>query len=122
MRFLLDMGVHLGLLNWLRDQGHEVIHLRDEGLGRLPDGQIFAKGIAERRIVVTFDLDFGEIASYARGQHTSVILFRLRNTRVGHVIHRLSLVLEESSDALTDGAVIIVEDGRHRIRRYAELS
>jgi len=31
MRFLADMGVSLRLVQWLREQGHDVVHLRDEG-------------------------------------------------------------------------------------------
>jgi predicted nuclease of predicted toxin-antitoxin system len=87
----------------------------------LADPDIFSKAIAEERIVVTFDLDFGEIASYTRGLRASVILFRLRNTRVHHVIDRIALVLREASEALAQGAVLIVEDGRFRVRRYPEL-
>jgi predicted nuclease of predicted toxin-antitoxin system len=44
------------VVRWLRDQGHDATHLRDEGLQRMPNGEILAKAIAEGRIVVTFDL------------------------------------------------------------------
>jgi predicted nuclease of predicted toxin-antitoxin system len=71
--------------------------------------------------VVTFDLDFGEIAAFARGRRASVILFRLRDTRAAHVIGRLSRVIDESAAALGDGCIAIVEDERHRIRYYVEL-
>ena len=43
MRFLLDMGVHLGVVSWLREEGHDVTHLRDEGLHRLADLGVFGK-------------------------------------------------------------------------------
>jgi predicted nuclease of predicted toxin-antitoxin system len=56
----------------------------------LPNGAIFDKGIAESRVIVTFDLDFGEIVALSKGRKTGVILFRLRNTRVSFVIQRLS--------------------------------
>jgi hypothetical protein len=45
-----------------------------------------------------------------------VILFRLENTRTIHVIERLETVLAGSSDALARSAVVIVEEGRQRIR------
>ena len=45
-----------------------------------------------------------------------MILLRLENTRTTHVIERLEAVLAGSSDALTHGAVVIIEEGRHRIR------
>ena len=42
MRFLADMGVSQRVVEWLRVGGHDVIHLRDEGLQTLPNGEIFA--------------------------------------------------------------------------------
>jgi predicted nuclease of predicted toxin-antitoxin system len=116
MRFLADMGVSKQVVEWLRTNGHDAIHLRDEGLQRLPNGEIFQKAGHEQRIVLTFDLDFGEILAGSGGQIVSVILFRLRNTRTGFVIRRLGDVLSTSSAELAQGAIIIVEDGRHRVR------
>ncbi len=117
MRFLLDMGVDVRVAAWLREQRHEAVHLRDEGLQRLPNGEIFTKAIAERRIIVTFDLDFGEIASLARGLKASVIVFRLHNTRTQHVLERLGAVLADCSSVLEKGAVVVVEETRHRVRQ-----
>jgi predicted nuclease of predicted toxin-antitoxin system len=116
MRFLADMGVAMRVVAWLRDGAHDVVHLRDQGLQRLPNGAIFEKAATEQRVVLTFDLDFGEIVALSGGSRTSVILFRLRDARSETVIARLERVLEESSDALTRGAIVIVEDSRHRVR------
>jgi predicted nuclease of predicted toxin-antitoxin system len=119
MRFLADMGVAQRTVEWLRAEGHDAVHLRDEGLQRMPNGQIFDKAAAEGRIVLTFDLDFGEIVALSGGQRASVILFRLHNTRTPHVIDRLQKVLKDSSDALEQGAIVVVEESRHRTRRLS---
>lgn len=116
MRFLADMGVDVRIAQWLREQGHDAKHVRDEGLQRLPNGEIFHKALAEQRVILTFDLDFGEIAALAKGRTISVILFRLHNTRTPHVVERLSAVLGDSTKALEQGAVVVVEESRHRIR------
>jgi predicted nuclease of predicted toxin-antitoxin system len=116
MRFLADMGVSTRVTEWLATAGHDVIHLRDEGLSRLPNGEIFQKGFTEQRIVLTFDLDFGEIVAASAGQIVSVILFRLHDARSERVIERLNTVLAQSSADLLRGAIIVVEDARHRVR------
>jgi predicted nuclease of predicted toxin-antitoxin system len=116
VRFLADMGVSLRVVEWLRIRGDDVVHLREQGLQRLPNGDIFEKATVEDRVVLTFDLDFGEIVASSRGSRTSVVVFRLRNTRTEQVIARLERVLDESSAALDRGAVVIVEDSRHRVR------
>ena len=108
------------VVNWLRAEGHDVVHLRDEGLQRLPNGEIFEKAVSERRIVLTFDLDFGEIIALSAGRRAGVVLFRLHNTRTPHVIDRLARVLTESGPALEEGAIVVVEESRHRIRRWPQ--
>lgn len=120
MRFLADMGVHRAVVDWLEAQNHNVAHLRDLELHTLPDPEIFEKAVAEHRVVLTFDLDFGEITAYSKGKRAGVVLFRLHNTRAQHVIERLSRVLADSSTALGEGAIVIVEEGRHRVRRFEE--
>ena len=117
MRFLADMGVAGRIVEWLRSEGHDAVHLRDEGLHRLPNGEIFRKAAEERRIVLTFDLDFGEILALSGDASVSVVLFRLRNTSTPFVLGRLKTVLADSGESLEKGAVVIVEDGRHRMRR-----
>lgn len=117
MRFLADMGVSQRVVEWLRSEGHDATHLRDEGLQRLPNGEIFAKAIAESRIVLTFDLDFGEIVAGSHGQLTSVVVFRLRNGRSENVISRLAETLIKAKDALDAGAIVIVEESRVRVRQ-----
>ena len=117
MRFLADMGVAWRIVEWLRADGHDAVHLREQGLQRMPNGDIFAKAASEKRIILTFDLDFGEIVALSSGKPVGVVLFRLHNTRTPHVMHRLNAVLKDSGKALEQGAIVVVEESRHRIRR-----
>ena len=116
MRFLADMGVSQSVVAWLRSEGHDAIHLREEGLQRLPDPAIFHKGGMENRVIITFDLGFGEIIASSR-QTVSVIVYRLRNARARHQVDRLRAVLGAVADDLERGAVVVIEEGRHRVRR-----
>jgi predicted nuclease of predicted toxin-antitoxin system len=43
MRFLADMGVDIRVVRWLRENGHDAKHLRDEGLHRIPNGKSLLK-------------------------------------------------------------------------------
>lgn len=116
MRFLADMGVSSTTVGALRVEGHDAVHLRDEGLIELPGPEIFEKAHRERRIVLTFDLDFGDLLAASRGLAPSVILFRLRNQTPAAVTPRLFGVLEACSAELERGAIIIVEDDGYRLR------
>lgn len=116
MRFLADMGVSQRVVTWLREQGHDATHLRDEGLQRLENGDIFTKASRKLRIILTWDLDFAEILALSGSNTVSAVVFRLVNTRSTHVIERLERVLLESTQDLENGAIISVEEGRHRVR------
>lgn len=119
MRFLADAGIAGRIVDWLRARTHDAVHLRDQGLQRLPDGEVFAKACAERRVVLTFDVDFGEIVALSPAPAASVILFRLHDTSTPHVIERLEAVLRVSAAQLEHGGVVVVvEETRHRVRAF----
>jgi hypothetical protein len=61
MKFLADMGLARSTVAFLRAQGHDAVHLRDQGLQRLEDEEIIEKARAEGRVILTHDLDFGRI-------------------------------------------------------------
>lgn len=111
------MGVSMTTVQTLRARGEDVVHLREVGLQTLPDDQILAKAVAEVRVVLTFDLDFGDLLAASGGRSPSVVLFRMRNQTPAAVTPRLMRVIAECADALTEGALIVVEDGGYRVRR-----
>jgi predicted nuclease of predicted toxin-antitoxin system len=116
MRFLADMGVSWRVVEWLRKDGHEAIHLREQQLHRLPDGGIFAMAADDQRIILTWDFDFTEIVALSGTRIVSTVVFRLMNTRSENIIRRLERVLAESARDLEEGAIVSVEESRHRVR------
>ena len=75
-----------------------------------------AKALAERRIVLTFDLDFGDILAAAHSGAPSVVIFRLRNQTPAAVYPRLFQVIKGCAPELAMPIVIVEEDG-FRVRR-----
>jgi predicted nuclease of predicted toxin-antitoxin system len=91
MRFMLDMNLPPAMADWLRSEGHDAIHVLEAGCGASSDHEIFERASAEGRILVTFDLDFGEIAGRQHG--AAVILLRLRSASQSNLRARLSVAL-----------------------------
>lgn len=117
MRFLIDMNLSPSLAGQLRAEGHDVVHALDAGQAGSSDSEIFARADRERRVVVTFDLDFGEIAEGAHRRRSGVILLRLKRAGRSYLWDRLSIAIAEASEALEQGAIVLVEDARIRVRR-----
>jgi predicted nuclease of predicted toxin-antitoxin system len=117
MRFLIDMGLSVAVAAWLREAGHDAVHLRELGLQRMSDSDAFAKAAGEGRIVVTCDLDFGEILAATGSRTVSVVLFRIENANAPRAIAHLESLLRNSSQVLEQGAIVVIEEARHRIRR-----
>lgn len=117
MRFLADAGVSPKTVDFLKQLGHEAVHVRTLGLERVPDSELVARAIADSRVVVTFDLDFGDILALGVLDKPSVIICRLGDERADSVNLRLSTVLAERLAELESGALILVEDTRYRVRK-----
>lgn len=118
MRLLLDMGVSVRVVDALRAEGHDVQHLDHLGLGELRDASIFERATAERRVIVTFDMDFGEIATFTAEPKASVISLRLEDQTASNALLRIRAAIASCGDALDAGAIVSVEQMRCRLRRY----
>lgn len=117
MRFLSDVGISRSTTTELRRRGHDVLHLREEGLQRLPDDRILELAQHERRIVLTFDLDFGDLLALGAHSFPSVVIFRLQDQTPASVTPRLLKLMDERKTELEAGAIVIIEDRRYRLRR-----
>ncbi|MBI3362958.1 MAG: DUF5615 family PIN-like protein [Chloroflexi bacterium] len=117
MKFLANMGISPVTVDWLRSQGHEAVHLHEEELDQLADSEIMDKARREERIVLTSDLDFGDLLAASREQLPSVIIFRLRNMRPENVHRHLFQVIEHHADELEKGVVVSITEDQLRVRR-----
>ena len=68
MKLLADMGVSQTVVKSLREMGYDAKHLREEGLQCLPDPLIIEKAKIECRVILTFDLDFGDLYGCESGR------------------------------------------------------
>ena len=121
MKFLADMGISPQTVSFLQTEGYDAIHLMDQGLRRLSDGDIFEKARVESRIILTHDLDFADILAVTQALFPSVIIFRLRNMKPQNVNRYLQTILNQHQADLTQGTVISVTEGQIR-KRHLPIS
>jgi predicted nuclease of predicted toxin-antitoxin system len=116
MKFLLDMGISPNAVDFLQHLGHQAVHLQEQGLHRLSDPEILEKARKEGDILLTHDLDFGDLLAASGADLPSVVIFRLRNMRPEQVNHHLLKIVSRYPEALEHGAIITVTEGQARIR------
>src|SRR5712691_1641340 len=117
MRFLADAGLSPVTVDFLIQLGHEAVHVRTLRMERAPDPDIVERARTDSSIVLTFDLDFGDILALGVLDKPSVIIFRLSDERPDSVNQRIAAVVSERSADLDSGALILVEDARYRVRK-----
>jgi predicted nuclease of predicted toxin-antitoxin system len=110
VKLLVDAQLPPRLAEWLRDQGHEAIHVSEIGLLSADDRTIWREARTRELVLLTKDRDFADWAIASSGP-PQVVWLRLGNVGNTALIERLSPWLPEIEDALAAGARV-VEAGR----------
>ena len=110
MKFKLDENMPTDLVICLRDCGHDVMNVMEEGLAGEDDLPVLKAATRENRILLTFDLDFADIRRYPPGSHAGIVVFRLRDQRWRTMARPVNRLLATGSlDHLSQGLAIVDE-------------
>ena len=114
MRFLANENFPGDAVAALQSAGHEVAWVRVEGPG-MSDADVLSWAVRDKRILLTFDKDFGELALRAALPSTcGIVLFRLPMPSPNAAGPSLAARLGERGDWL--GHFSVVEPARVRMR------
>ena len=116
MKFLLDANISHETANFLRQFNFDVKSLIEANLSHLTDAEVVELAKKEKRIIITFDLDFAEIFYFLEQKHFGVIILRLKDQRVESVNQVLGSFikyckLSKNSNKFNKSLLILNETG-----------
>ena len=120
IRFLANENVTAAIVAALRERGHDVFWIKESMRGAA-DSIVLALAQTDRRVVVTLDKDFGELAFRSRlPAQSGVILIRL-DWKDPETDNEVAIVALLSRNDWT-GNFAVVERDRVRIRPLPDLA
>lgn len=119
LSFLADENISPESADYLESLGYSCHSLRRDGPWRLSDREIVALAKREKRVILTHDVDFGEIYYFAEKQQLGILVLRLRYQTVEAVNKVLGRFLQ--SDALTprqiQESLVVLSEATFRVHR-----
>jgi len=114
MRWLLDECVDAGLVEQLRQNGHDVVYMSDVA-PRASDAEVMNRAERETRLLLMEDKDFGDLVFRQRRSVPGIILLRIGALQRNRKWERLLAAIDRFGDTLL-GRYTVIETSRFRSR------
>jgi predicted nuclease of predicted toxin-antitoxin system len=117
VKIKVDENISVSGADLLRNSGHDVATVREQGLGGSSDDRIFAACVSEERTLITLDRDFGHVPRFPPSRSAGIVILELGQPASQRLLHdRLHDFLSVSALRPVSGELWIVEPGRVRVR------
>jgi len=116
MKFLADQDIYGTTIRFLIGLGHEVVPVVQLGLAQAEDAELLRVANSQGRILISRDRDFGALV-FVHGGGPGVLYLRILPSTQDAIHAELERVLTTYSEQELKSSFLVVEPGRHRIRR-----
>lgn len=116
MKFVIDMNLSTGWVQFLQGLGHDAVHWSSVGQQDADDEEILSWALAQDCTVLTNDLDFGMLLILSGAPKPSVVQLRTDQTLPKHVGSLVAQAIIRTEADLKAGALVTIEPGRLRLR------
>jgi len=119
LRFLLNANISSETADFLNSLGCDAKTVAQFDLEKAEDIEIAEKAVREKRILITMDLDFGEIFYFAVKEKIWIIVLKIRDQTVESVNKHLEWLLKTKilEKKEFQNTLMIVEEGIIKVRR-----
>jgi predicted nuclease of predicted toxin-antitoxin system len=116
MKFKIDENLPIEVTQLLREAGHDVYSVHEQGLVGAKDQVIAQVCQAENRAIVTLDMHFADIQTYPLENYSGLVVLRLMRQDKPHVLEVISRGLKLFSSETLEGKPWIVDEKKVRVR------
>jgi len=119
LRVFADQCVSGSIIRALREEGHEILRLKDSISVDSPDPVVIAKAHELDAILLSLNGDFADIVSYPPADYKGIIALQVRNhpEAIPQLISRLIGFISSHPDRqYFVGKLLLIEPHRIRIR------
>ena len=118
-RFLVDENISPLTVEFLRNLGFDVTDLVELDNKGITNGELVKLAISKNRIIITLDLDFGEIYYFSSKKKFGAIVIRLKTPTIEDINAVIGKFFEEIDFEKVDltKSLIILDEKKYRIRK-----
>jgi predicted nuclease of predicted toxin-antitoxin system len=116
VKLIIDMNLSPRWVDALRTAGHEAVHWSVVGAWTASDREIMQFARDNDFVVLTHDLDFGDVLAATGGAKPSVVQIRASGVGVGRIGAQVIGGLALCADELVAGALVTIDATRTRVR------
>lgn len=117
MKAKLDENVTYLAAAVLTAAGHDVHTVQMEGLAGHPDPEVWSACLAEHRLLITFDVGFGDLRVYPPSGHVGIVVLRLADQQPEATLDVLQRFMAQHPLEDLSGQLVILTETRARLRR-----
>lgn len=121
LSLLTDENIHPAVVAFLRSEGFDVVDIREIGWAGRPDTKLLDRSVAERRVVVTHDRDFGTLALAANAPVHGILYLRPGHIDPAFTTATLQALLRQHLSILPPFVLVAERRGEHVKIRLRQL-
>lgn len=115
LRILADENISPRVVSFLRQNGWDVIDVKEENWHGVEDEILLEQAHSDQRFILTLDSDFGSLAINEERAFFGIIYLRLRNLGFSNCIRVLQKLIQLELE-LAQGMILVIDEARIRIR------
>jgi predicted nuclease of predicted toxin-antitoxin system len=116
VKFKIDENLPVETSVLFSSCGHDALTVNDQHLVGESDSRILDVCDREMRVLITLDLDFADIRTYAPQEHFGIVVLRLNRQDKQHVLFTVQTVIPLFEKEEVRNRLWVVEEDKIRIR------